>query len=72
MCSCRWLMPERKVGMAALSQCEVQALSLKEVHEAEDELDDAADEAAELQAERLRESEQLERYGHLLLNPSVD
>ena len=40
----------------------MQALSLKEVHEAEDELDDAAEEAAELQAERLREAEELNKY----------
>ena len=39
----------------------VQALSLKEVHEEEDEMDDAAEEAEELQAERIREAEQLSR-----------
>lgn len=39
----------------------MQALSLKEVHEEEDEMDDAAEEAEELQAERIREAELLSR-----------
>ena len=39
----------------------MQALSLKEVHEEEDEMDDAAQEAEELQAERIREAKLLSR-----------
>ncbi|KAK9828359.1 hypothetical protein WJX74_010700 [Apatococcus lobatus] len=39
----------------------LRALSLKEVHEEEDEMDDAAQEAEELQAERIREAELLSR-----------